>query len=176
MRKLGPYVLCLILCIVISGCGYTTKSTLPKNIRTIYVESFKNNIDFATGTGRNIYLPLLEVDARNAIIDRFLFDGNLKIADPEMADLVLTGELNAYNRSGLRYSDNDDVEEYRVHITVSFELWNVANDKVSWTEPGFVGEATYFVTGTQATTEESAVDEAIDDLAQRIVERTIEDW
>jgi len=170
------YALCLAFCIAASGCGYTTKSILPKNIKTIHVEPFKNAIDFTSGSGRNIYLPLLEVDARNAVIDRYLFDGNLRIVKPELADLILKGELKKYERSGLRFTDDDDVEEYRVHITVSFELLNVRNEKNSWTEPGFVGEATYFVTGPEASSEESAVDAAILDLARRIIERTIEDW
>jgi len=168
--------LCLVFCVLFSGCGYTTKSILPKNIRTIYIAPFKNNINFTTGTGRNIYLPLLEIDVRNAIIDRFLFDGNLKIARPEVANLILKGELNNYDRSGLRYTDDDDVEEYRVHITVSFVMWDTKRDEISWTESNFAGEATYFVTGPQVSTEESAVDKAIVDLARRIVERTIENW
>ena len=93
MKKLKFYVLWFALCLVVSGCGYTTKSILPKNIKTVYIEPFKNNVDFTTGSGRNIYLPLLEIDARNAIINRFLFDGNLKIAEPEVANLILKGEL-----------------------------------------------------------------------------------
>jgi len=166
----------LVSCILFSGCGYTTKSMLPKSLRTIYIEPFNNNIDFTTGTARNVYLPLLEVDVRNAIIDRFLFDGNLKISKPEEADLILKGDLNGYSRSGLRFTDDDDVEEYRIHITVAFELFNTKNEANAWTEPSFTGEATYFITGPQASPEELAVDEAILDLARRIVERTIEDW
>ncbi len=159
-----------------SGCGYTTKSTLPSNLKTIHIEPFKNSIDYSTGARRNVYLPLLEIDTRNAVIDRFIFDGNLKITEPHEADLVLKGELKRYQRSGLRFTDDDDVQEYRVHITVSFELWHPGAEEPSWTEPGFVGEATYFVTGPQATSEESAVNSAMIDLARRIVERTIEDW
>jgi len=165
-----------VSCALFSGCGYTTSSTLPGNIKTIHVEPFKNSIDYATGTKRNVYLPLLEVDARNAVIDRFLFNGSLKIAEPHLADLILKGELVNYQRSALRYTDNDDVQEYRVHVIVNFELINTRNEEGSWTEPGFAGEATYFVTGPLATTEESAVDAAVADLARRIVERTIEDW
>jgi len=169
-------VLCLAPLILFSSCGYTTKSTLPKSIKTIHVESFKNSIDYTEGRGRNVYLPLLEVDARNAVIDRFLFDGNLKIAEPGKADLILKGELKNYQRTALRYTEDDDVQEYRIHVTVSFELHNTKQGTTSWTEPGFVGEATYFVTGPLASSEDSAVDEAITDLARRIVERTIEDW
>lgn len=169
-------VMCFVSCVFFSSCGYTTSSTLPSNIKTIYIEPFKNKIDFTTGTSRNIYLPLLEVDTRNMVIDRFVFDGNLKIAKSHEADLILKGELKKYERSALRYTDDDDVQEYRVHITVSFELWDTGAEEPSWTEKNFVGEATYFVTGPEATSEESAVDEATVDLARRIVERTIENW
>jgi hypothetical protein len=170
-------VVCGLLSIVyFSGCGYTTKSTLPKSIKTIRVEPFKNNIDFTQGASRNLYLPLLEVEARNAVINRFVFDGNLKVAELNEADLILNGELKNYERSGLRYTDDDDVQEYRVHVIVSFTMTSVESGMLSWSEPSFVGEATYFVTGPSATTEESAVDAAIVDLARRIVERTIEDW
>lgn len=166
----------LTSCVLFNGCGYTTKSTLPKSIRTIHIEPFKNNIDFTADTNRNIYLPLLEVKARNAVIDRFLSDGNLDIAESQNADLILKGELRHYQRSALRYTNDDDVQEYRVQITVSLELFNTQTQEVSWTERGFVGEATYFVTGPSASTEESAVDAAIVDLSKRIVERTVEDW
>jgi len=162
--------------ISITGCGYTTSSTLPRSIKTIHVEAFANDITFTTEQGRNVYLPLLEVDARNAVIDRYLFDGNLKIAEPEEADLILKGQLKNYSRSGLRFTDDDDVQEYRVTITVDFELWNTKYEEVSWHEPNFSGEAEYFVTGSQATSETDAIKEAINDLARRIVERTIEDW
>ena len=171
-----PVVYCLLSIIYFSGCGYTTKSTLPKSIKTIRVEPFKNSIDYTTGTDRNIYLPLLEVNVRNAVINRFLFDGNLKVVEPHEADLILKGELKGYQRSALRYTDDDDVQEYRVHVTVSFEMSKARSGELSWSEPNFVGEATYFVTGPSAKSEESAVEDAILDLARRIVERTIEDW
>lgn len=169
-------VYCLWSAVLFSGCGYTTKSTLPSTMKTIHVESFKNSINFAAEGRRNIYLPLLETKTRNALINRFLFDGNLKIAEADKADLILKGELKNYDRTALRYTDNDDIQEYRVHITVSLECWDTHKQEVFWSEPAFVGEATYFLTGTLAGTEESAVEDAVEDLARRIVERTIENW
>ena len=169
----------LLSMVLLASCGYTTKSTLPSNIKTIHIETFKNNIDFAAEGRRNLYLPLLEIKVRNAVINRFLFDGNLKIADADKADLVLKGQLLSYDRSALRYTDNGDVQEYRVHITVSLEMRNAQSEEAeeaAWTEAGFAGEATYFVTGASARSEEAAVEDAITDLARRIVERTVEDW
>lgn len=158
------------------GCGYTFKSTLPAGLRTIHVDTFENRIDFTAEARRNLYLPLLETDVRRAISDRFLFDGNLRPADADNADLILTGKLLNYRRVGLRFASNDDVEEYRVYITVGLVLTRNGEEEPMWEEPSFIGEATYFVTGPQATDEESAVAEAVEDLARRIVERTVEDW
>ena len=176
---MNKYIRNLIILIVFQsllGCGYTTSSTLPSNIKTIHIELFENKINYASAGERNIYLPLLEVKARNAIIDRFQYNGALKNTEPENADLILKGYLKSYDRRGLRYTDNDDVQEYRVYITVHIELYNTQTQETDWVEDSFTGEATYFTTGSQATSEETAVAEAITDLARRIVERTVEDW
>lgn len=174
--KLSKLLLILGLATTIWGCGYTTKSTLPADVNTIYVASFNNRIDFTSESRRNLYLPLLESDVRRAITDRFLFDGNLKLNDEDNADLILTGELLNYRRVGLRFTGSDDVEEYRVYITVSLKMSRTGQEEPMWEERSFVGEATYFVSGPRATSEESAVAEAVEDLARRIVERTVEDW
>jgi hypothetical protein len=175
MRKFF-YLLLVILSFTQLSCGYTTRSSLPGNIRTLYVPPFKNSINYTAQTNRSVYLPLLEVKARNAIVDQFLFDGNLKIAKSDTADLVLKGELKSYERVGLRYTENDDVQEYRVIITVSLEMWNQAEDELMWSEPSFSGEATFFIRGPQSTSEEEAANNAMIDLAKRVVERTVEDW
>lgn len=169
---------CFLLAVVclLSSCGYTTKSTLPSRLRTIHIEAFENKIDYASEGRRNLYLPLLEVKVRNAVVDRFLFDGNLRAAEADRADLILKGKLIQYQRVPLRYSGNNDTEEYRVEIVVGLELWDTENEVLMWQETRFGGDATYFISGSQATTEDSAIDEAIEDLARRIVERTVEDW
>jgi len=166
----------VILCSLSLSCGYTTGSSLSGNLRTVHVETFKNKIDYAAGSRRNIYLPLLEINLRNKIIERFQFDGNLTIQDADFADLLLKGELISYERGGLRFSRADDVEEYRVHVIVSMQLWDTKAHELMWEEPSFAGEATYFVSGVHAKSEEVAVEEAVEDLARRIVERTIENW
>ena len=158
------------------SCGYSTRSSIPSHIHTLYVEPFKNSIGFTSEGKRNIYLPLLEVKSRNTVIDRFVFDGNLKIVKSGESDLLLKGELKNYERSGLRFTDNDDVQEYRVTITVSLEMWDQTKGEIMWKEPSFSGEATYFVGGPQASSEEDAINRAMTDLANRVVERTVEDW
>ena len=166
----------IVIAFAVAGCGYSATSALPSGLRTVYVEDFKNSIAFTLEGERNLYLPLLEVKARNAIIQRFQFDGHLRIAQPETADLILKGELIGYERAALRYTDNDDVQEYRVRVVVKLTMWDTKLNQPFWVESGFAGEGDYFVRGPVIGTESAALEEAIVDLARRVVERTIENW
>lgn len=164
------------MALALGACGYTTKSALPPNLRSIAVDPIKNQIDYSAAERRALYIPLIEVDIQRAIVNRFQFDGNLRVAASETANLVLRGHLVTYDRGELRTDPNNEVEEYRVYVSVDFELWDSARQEIRWSESGFTGEGTFFVSGPKATSEQVAIDEAIQDLARRIVERTIEDW
>jgi len=178
-RLLSRLVFALFLA-TLAGCGYSTGSLLPSHLKTIYVDNFKNKIDIGKevteSTRYMLYRPGLENDVTDAVADRFVFDGNLKIAAEEDADLMLRGDLVNYRQEALRYDSNDNIEEYRIKITVDMELTDVASDKPMWREVGFTGESTYMTTGQFATSEDIAREEAIKDLARRIVERTVEGW
>ncbi len=166
----------LVFCVILSGCGYTTRSASMGSLRTIHIQDFKNEISYTDEGGKNIYIPLLELEVTNAVIDRFLFDGNLKVVQKEQADLILSGKLLSYRRDVLRYTDDEDAWEYRISITVSLVLWNTKKQEMEWSERSFVGDAEYFVSGSLAKSEEAAIDDAVLDLARRIVERTVENW
>lgn len=180
IKKSSFLLLSVFLAAAFCGCGYTTGSLLPSGLKTIYVDNFKNMIDVGKETTENskyaLYRPGIENDVTSSIVDRFAFDGNLKIATREKADLMLEGKLTDYRKEALRYDNADNVEEYRVKITVEMELIKISDGKVLWTEKAFTGESTYNTTGSFATTEEVARGKALEDLARRVVERTIEGW
>jgi len=164
-----------VMIFTLASCGYSTGSLLSSKYKTICVLPFKNNVGFTQS--RDItYIPLLEVKAREAIVDRYLFEGHLRVADEQTADLVLKGELKGFERQELRVTEGQDVQEFRIHIIVSLTLWDPVDQKEVWSEPNFAGEATYFVSGPQARPESAAIQEALTDLARRAVERTLEDW
>jgi len=173
---MARHFLSILLVLSIAGCGYTTGSLLPTKYRKIAVAPFSNKVGFTDDNIQGVYIPVLETNVRTAIIDKFLFDGNLSIADPDKADLVLSGALINIAQDSLRQDVNQNVQEYRIRITVSLTLTDTVTNKVLWTEPSYTGETTYFLTGTQATTQSAAVDAALNDLATRVVERTVENW
>jgi len=169
-----------ILVMSLAGCGYTTRSIISDKFRTIYITPFINRIDITSEANAaskyRIYRPMVETDITRYVNNRFLFDGNLKPVKKELADLVLKGEVLEFRKDPLRYLDNDDVSEYRINLVVNISLWDNKEDKLIWQENGFTGDTTYFTSGPQAESEDSAVNDALGDLARRIVERTVEEW
>ena len=170
----------ILFIFLLAGCGYTTRSLLPSNIKTIRVNNFQNEIK-VTAEQSNLrmyrgYRPGMEVDLTRAVINKFLSDGTLRIASESSADLTLNSDLIDFKRDALRYDDNNNVQEYRIKLIVNMQLLNNKAGNVMWTEKGFAGETTYRTDGPLAKTETAAVNDAIDDLARRIVERTVEAW
>ncbi|MBF0489689.1 MAG: hypothetical protein HQL15_03605 [Candidatus Omnitrophica bacterium] len=165
----------LVIFAALSGCGYTTGSLLPPQYKTLYVEPFGNKIDFVNENVRALYVPLMEVKVRSAVIDRFQLDGHLRLHDSEQSDLVLKGDLIGFERDDLRTDDNQNVQEYRLRVTVSLTMLDNTTGKTFWKET-IAGESTYFTSGPQAKSETAALDETMTDLSRRIVERTIENW
>ncbi len=175
-EKIG--VLFIGIALAVSGCGYTTQSLLPSNFKTIYVDNFKNNIKVTAEQDNTRmyrgYRPGMENELTTQVINKYLRDGNLKIASEKNADLALRGELMDFQREPLRYDyTNNTVLEYRIKLIVNIELTDLKAGKLVWKEDGFAGETTY---STNSLSESAAITNAITDLSRRIVERTIEAW
>ena len=174
-------VFCFLLSVIcLAGCGYTNKALIAPGANSIFVETFKNGIDITKEPSSrqkyNVYKPFLETKVTNAVIDRFLYDGNLKITDKDAADLLLQGEVVNYLRQPLRYSDSKEIQEYRINIMVNFTLRDLKTDKVLLEEKDLTADTSYFVTGKSAKTEDSAIDVLVEDLARRLVNRIVHRW
>ncbi len=179
-KKVILLVTSYVLLATISGCGYTTRSMILNKFTTVYVEPFVNKVDITqevyTANKYRIYRPMLETDITKSVTNKFLFDGSLKPAKDESADLILRGELIEFRRDPLRYNESDEVTEYRLNLVVNISLWDKKENKLIWQENNFTGDTAYFTTGAQAKTEDTAISDALTDLARRIVERTVEEW
>ncbi|PIU41809.1 MAG: hypothetical protein COS99_03285 [Candidatus Omnitrophica bacterium CG07_land_8_20_14_0_80_42_15] len=179
MKKI--LLLALVLLFTISGCGYTTKSLLAPHLRTVYIEPVINKIDFTRETTYDnrlsIYRPGLERDLTKTLKERFIFDGNLKVVnEKEKADSELMCEVVDFLKEPLQYTDDQNVDEYRLKIIVNIKFTDLSNNVVLVDEKSFAGESTYTITGTLAGTESGTEQNAITDLARRVVEKIIEGW
>lgn len=178
-----------LLVTVLTGCGYTTRSMIYGKYKTIYIAPFLNKVDITqeaySANKYRIYRPMLETDITKKVINKYLFDGNLRPIKQDQADLVLKGELLEYRKDPLSYTtDGEEITEYRINIYVKLSLWDTQENKLLWEEGNFNGNYSYFVrtstinpgANVVVVSEDTAVNNAIEDLARRIVERTVEQW
>ncbi|MBI3616418.1 MAG: hypothetical protein HY211_07880 [Candidatus Omnitrophica bacterium] len=165
---------------VVAGCGYSTTRLLPSNYRAIYIEPFRNGIQFTKEpderTGLTTTLPALEETVTRELISQFLIDGNLRVTTKrEEADLILDGKLLDFFRQALKRLPDNTVEEYRLNLVASLNLRD-RSGKLIFSEPSFIGDTTYLAAGSSAVSESSAVTKLMTDFSKRVVERIIEDW
>ncbi len=171
IRFLG--VLGLVAAMALSGCGYTRKTVLPQNIKTIYVETVKNKLD---AEKLYAYQQGLEMDITNAVIQRLQLDGTLKVVEQKKADAILKTDLMSLEQEGLRFNSLEGVSQYRLFIVVSLKLVNAKTGDLIWAEPNFSGENEYYVTTVTSIGQQKAAVDAVRRLAYNIADRITEDW
>lgn len=184
MKKRIAILLAVSFAVSLAGCGYATHTTAYKKATKIFIKPFENKVDlniereYSDRNPYRLYRAGMETKITDAIINRFLVDGYLKVVSrQDDADLILSGALTNYDKQPLRFDQrSENVDEYRANIIVDMSLENVPKGKTAWAEKEFVGFFEYNQTGPNSVSEDTAITNAIADLAKRVVERTVEDW
>jgi len=166
-------VVCLAAIVLISGCGYTQKASLPRNIESIYVETVVNSIPLDKVYA---YQPGLEIDITNSILRRLEQDGNLQVVPKDQADAILRSHLIGFEQSGVRFNQLERVEEFRMFVILAVQLIETKTNSVIWTEPKLSGTSEYFVSDVRSIAREEGAERAVKDLARNVVDRIVEDW
>lgn len=149
----------------ICGCNYTTARPFPANVRTVYVEMFRSK-EFR----RNLEFQLTE-----AIQKRILMDTDYKLADKNRADTMLTGQVLEVRQATLGTDFRRDLpRETQATFIVSFRWKDLRTGKTLVDRPRFAQTVDYI----RPVGEDffDASQEALDDLAERIVEQMQSDW
>ena len=171
MKFLRVALYVLMLVISTSNCGYHLAgygSTLPSHIRTISIPVFKNS-----STEPNIHR-----DATDAIRRAFISDGRLKVVGTSKADLLMRGTLTDYQLRAVSFSAEDIAEEYIVRLGVQVESYDRVKKKIFFRQK-FTTQWDYRTTSSVVDSESArftALKEAYDDLADRLVSTTIEQF
>jgi hypothetical protein len=171
MRQAGIWV--LVAAMALSGCGYTRKTVLPRDMKTIYVKTVKNKLNPENIYG---YQPGLEMDITNAVIQRLQQDGTLKVVEQKNADVVLETDLLSLDQEGLRFNSLEGVSQYRLYMVVRLRLVDTKTGDLIWEEPNFSGGTEYYVTTVTSIGEQKAAVDAVHRLAYNIADRIVEDW
>lgn len=173
MKKLCSIALLSLFTVFLTSCGYTQKTVLPRDIKTIYVETVKNKIPVQD---IYVYVPGLEMDITNAVIRRMQIDGNLKVVERDEADAILEMDLVRFEQEGLRFTSLESVAEYRMYVVLDMRLIHASTGEEMWHEPSFSGDEEYFVSDIRTISQQEASVGAVDRLAVNVVDRIVEDW
>jgi hypothetical protein len=129
VRNKSVKVVLIISCLIASSCGYhftPVGGVIPEGARTIAIPVFLN------GTTE----PYIDIEVTRAVVEEFMTDGRLKIAELDEADLVLRGVITKFSLTPASYSPDLYVQSYTVSIGVSVTVEDARTRKVLLEDTG----------------------------------------
>lgn len=157
----------LLATLLLGGCGYSLRGSLPGHIKTVAVPVFANRTQE----------PAVENFITRAVIDAFVTNGRLRVVRLEEADSILEGEIVGYRIEALAFDPRANVQEYRLWLTLNLQFRDVRKNVMLWRQEGLQEKADFRVPGQVAQTisrEESALRQAAVDIGRAIVNLAVD--
>ncbi len=159
------------LCIVIvtgPGCYSFRGGSAPAHLKTIVIPQVEDNSGFGRST--------IRFELTNELIDRFRSDNSLRVVDDAEADSRLGVTITAIRNDVRRAVSSDDRESVRgVIVEVRASFYDNLKGKAIYDEQPFQGESSYDLSEGQSG-EGEAIAEAVDNLTEKILLKTVADW
>lgn len=153
--------------LLVGGCGYSLRGSLPGHLRTVAIPVFVNKTQE----------PAVENVLTRAVVEAFVTSGRLKVVRPEDADSILEGEIVGYQLSSLAYNTSQNVQAYRLTVTLNLQFKDVKKNVVLWRQEGVQEKADFQVQGQVSATissEDAALRTAAVDIGRAIVNLTVD--
>jgi hypothetical protein len=168
MNDIKKIILLICFPALLVSCGYYSfKGALPSHLKTIAVPLFND---------RNTNFPNVRENLTNKVIDAFITDNSLKIADETQADILLSGTINSISiqASAVNAGEGgEEVREYKATVVISVKCEDIRMSKIMF-ERNF---QQYGLLGSENLDErDTAIIEALDLLTEDIVNATLGGW
>jgi hypothetical protein len=157
-RALGLVLVALVL----AGCGYSTRGSLPDHIRTVAVPIFKNRT----------LEPGVDSAITSGVVDAFSSGGRVKVVPIDEADAILQGEVVSYSLDGLAFDQNANVGAYRLQGVLNVEFRDVRKSAPLWPQEGLSATSDFQVQGAVSDTiarGRGAVSRAAAEIGRKVV-------
>lgn len=158
-------ILYLLFCLSLISCGYALVGTgnfLPPDIQTIRVDMLENNS----------YKFGLENPITSAIIDKLSSSSNLSVINSGPADAVVRGVIRNYSLKPIEIDQGGFASKYQISITMQLNLIRIEDNSEIWADESLVFFKELDVSRGITDTMEFE-NEAIEDMAQEIADRTV---
>ena len=165
---LAGVVALLATLVLFSGCGVYSASSgrVDENIKRVAVQYLEN----LTAE------PNLGVDLSDDIIFALQVDNTLKVVDEADADSIISGRVVRYTLREVATTQELTVNEYQVQIAVVLTFSIRATGEKIFDKRRFTGIGNYVLNDTEGTSEDTARNEAVEEIVRDILAQVVEDW
>ena len=156
----------VLAALLVAGCGYSTRGSLPDHIKTVAVPIFKNRT----------LEPGVESAITSGVVNAFSSGGRLKVVPLEAA-AVLQGEVVGYSLDGLSFDTNANVRAYRLRLVLNVEFRDVRRSAMLWRQEGLSETSDFQVAGQVSDTiarGQGAVQQAAAEIGRKVVNLAVD--
>lgn len=168
MRKL--ILISIVAVLSFSSClRYSfTGASIPAGVNSIYIPFFPDR----SGSG----LGDLSDRLNRILIDRFINQSKLNLASSaEDADAILDGSISSYSNRPFSIGGDEQANQNQVQISVNASFIYTQNDEPEW-DKAFSGTFTFDPTENPVSGEQSAADEALEQIANNMFTDAVSNW
>jgi len=152
----------------IYGCRYSfTGASVPSHLKTIAIPVF----DDQSGYGR----ATLREELTNKIVERFIQDNTLKVADKNTANSILEGVIVSVQDNPVVVGTGEKVMKSRITITVKVSFYDMVKRVRVW-ERTFSNWGEYELEGNIQANLQLGIQQAIEKLSEDILLATVANW
>jgi len=150
-----------------AGCPYSfTGSSVPPHLKTIAIPL----LDDQSGFGE----PDLRERLTNKLINKFVGDNTLEVADKSRSDSMLEGIITSVRDEPLVVTKGESVTKRRVTISVKATYQDMKLKKKMW-DKEFSNTGDYEISGGPAQ-RQVGIDAAIEKIAEDMLIETVSNW
>jgi len=157
----------VLAAVLLAGCGYGTRGSLPDHIKTVAVPIFKNRT----------LEPGVESAITSGVVNAFSSGGRVKVVPVEEADAILQGEVVGYSLDGLSFDTNANVRAYRLRLVLNVEFRDVRKSAMLWRQEGLSETSDFQVAGQVSDTiarGQGAVQQAAAEIGRKVVNLAVD--
>jgi len=161
-RRAGRALGLILAAVVLAGCGYGTRGSLPDHIKTVAVPIFKNRT----------LEPGVESAITSGVVNAFSSGGRVKVVPIDQADAILQGEVVAYSLDGLAFDQTANVRAYRLRMVLNVEFRDVRKSAMLWRQEGLSETSDFQVQGQVSDTiarGRGAMSQAAAEIGRKVV-------
>lgn len=166
-RRPGPCLGLVLAALLLAGCGYGTRGSLPDHIKTVAVPIFKNRT----------LEPGVESAITSGVVNAFTNGGRVKVVPLDQADAILDGEVVGYSLDGLAFDRNANVRAYRLRLVLNVEFRDVRRSALLWRQEGLEETSDFQVEGQVSDTVargQGAVLQAASEIGRKVVNLAVD--